>query len=403
MEPLDGGQGQTGNAKLAQLAAVSFAFTPSAPVDDTALFSERNDQVLACIDALYQRGMHIALYGERGVGKTSLANVLPKLIKGFNMPGLDATRIDCNTNDDFASIWKKVFRALGRPLAEDLALGRLDPEEVRFKLQELPRTLIVIDEFDRVEDDESLSLLADTIKTLSDHSVESTLMLVGVADSVEALIGEHDSVVRSLAQIPMPRMSESELDEILTKGFQRARLDVNEDAKWRIIVTAEGLPHFVHLIALHAGQSAVQDDRTVVRLDDVARAEASAVKTHSVLSEYRKATQSPQRGHLFEEVLLACAFTPKDDFGHFRAGDIRKPLSMLMGREITMQTYQRHLNEMARDRRGNALLKEGEPRHHVYRFRNPLLQPFTKIVGRTRGLLTTELQSQLETLQRTPR
>src|SRR4051794_6161605 len=102
--------------RLVRMAQISNAFTPAAPINDVDLFADRPDQSFSCLDALFQRGLHVALYGERGVGKTSLANVLPKIIRDTGLPALNAVRIDCNTNDTFNSIWKKVFRALGRQL-----------------------------------------------------------------------------------------------------------------------------------------------------------------------------------------------------------------------------------------------------------------------------------------------
>ena len=386
-------------AKFVRFAAVSHAFTPAAPVDDTSLFADRPRQVMRCLDALFQRGLHIALYGERGVGKTSLANVLPKLIRGSQLPTLDALRVDCNTNDDYRSIWRKVLRELGQPL-QDEADTSLDPEDVRYRLQRLDRqTLVVLDELDRVEDDEALSLLADTIKTLSDHSVSVTLMLVGVATSVDHLIGEHESIIRSLAQVHMPRMSNEELGAILNKGFTMIGLEIDEAAKTRIIREAEGLPHFVHLLGLHAGQHAVVDDRSAVTPSDVQRAIEQAVDSHSMLSEYQRATQSPQPGHLFEEVLLACAFAARNELGYFRAGDVREPLSAIVGKEMGIPSFQRHLNELSGINRGGVLEKAGPPRHYVYRFRNPLLQPFVKMRGTAKGLLTEDLKERLQAMQ----
>ncbi len=49
--------------------------------------------------------------------------------------------------------------------------------------------------------------MADTIKTLSDWGTEATIILVGVGDSIDQLIEEHESVVRALVRIHMPRMS----------------------------------------------------------------------------------------------------------------------------------------------------------------------------------------------------
>src|SRR5215471_20500687 len=169
-------------SKLTRIARLSGAFTPAAPVGDAELFTGRNDQIMRCISAIPQRGLHIVVYGERGVGKTSLANVLPKIVSAVQLPAIVAVRVDCSPNDTFPTLWRKVFRELGdRWRPED---DPVDPEAIRFRLgRDSTIRLIVIDELDRLEDDESLSLLADTVKTLSDHSSNATLMCVGVASS----------------------------------------------------------------------------------------------------------------------------------------------------------------------------------------------------------------------------
>lgn len=384
--------------KAVRLARVSHAFTPAAPIDDTRLFADRPNEVFSSIDALWQKGLHVALYGERGVGKTSLANVLPRLIKDDRLPYLGAVRVDCNTNDNYRSIWRKVFRALEVP--DDDANGLDDPEEIRFRLERLERlTLIVLDELDRVEDDDALSLLADTVKTLSDHATPATLMFVGVAESVDNLLGEHESIVRSVRQVHMPRMSRNELGDILDKGFGSIDMTIEPGARTRIVRMAEGLPHFAHLLGLHSGQHAVRDDRVGVNESDVDRAVTEAVRTHSILSEYQRAIQSPQPDHLFEEVVLACAFAPRNELGYFRAGDLRDPLTKIVGKgEMTIPRYQRHLNELSGATR-STLQKQGQPRHHIYRFRNPLLQPFVKMAGLAKGRITEEMRLELQERQ----
>jgi Cdc6-like AAA superfamily ATPase len=385
-------------AKLVRLAQVSHAFTPAAPVDDTRLWADRPDEVFRCMDALWQKGLHVAVYGERGVGKTSLANVLPKLIKDPRMPYLDAVRVDCNTQDGFRSIWRKVFRALEQPVLDDDPLD--DPEDIRFRLERLDRlTLIVLDELDRVEDNDALSLLADTVKTLSDHATDATLMFVGVAESVESLLGEHESIGRSVRQVHMPRMSQAELGDILDKGFGSVNLEVDSSARIRMVRMAEGLPHFTHLLGLHSGQHAVRDDRENVEPTDVDRAVSESVQTHSILSEYLRATESPQPEHLFEEVVLACAFAPRNALGYFRARDVREPLNRIMDRtDMSIPRYQRHLNELAGVGR-LMLQKEGQPRHYIYRFRNPLLQPFVKMAMLAKDRITEELRQELQERQ----
>jgi hypothetical protein len=59
-------------------------------------------------------------------------------------------------------------------------------------------SIVILDEFDRLDDEDIERKMADTIKTLSDNSIEVTLIIVGVADSVDQLIGEHQSIDRAI-------------------------------------------------------------------------------------------------------------------------------------------------------------------------------------------------------------
>ena len=59
--------------KWAKYARVAEVFTPGAPIDSLDLFAGRIEQIKDVLTAVVQRGQHLVLYGERGVGKTSLA------------------------------------------------------------------------------------------------------------------------------------------------------------------------------------------------------------------------------------------------------------------------------------------------------------------------------------------
>ena len=126
--------------------------------------------------------------------------------------------------------------------------------------------MIIIDEIDRIKDKETTTLLADTIKGLSDHSVDVTLVLVGVAESVDTLIAEHESVQRALIQVHMPRMTQAELDQIIDDGLQAAGMTIDSNAKQRISKLSQGLPHYTHLLGMHAAQAAVADTAATLRL-----------------------------------------------------------------------------------------------------------------------------------------
>jgi hypothetical protein len=267
----------------------------------------------------------------------------------------------------------------------------LSPELVRRQLDALDSpVLIVLDELDRMEDDGALTALADTIKTLSDHAITSTLVLVGVARSIGELVGEHASIVRALVQIEMPRMSSSELAEILTKGCTAAGLSARASAIEEIVTLSEGLPHYTHLLGLHAAQCAVQDDRTEVRADDVRHAIPKAVDRHTILNEYQQATRSARKDALFSQVLLACALAPKNQLGFFTSGSIRAPLEVIAGRKIDIPAFSNHLSQFLEPERGAVLQREGSSRRYFYRFTDPILQPYVILKGLASQLITDE-------------
>jgi Cdc6-like AAA superfamily ATPase len=377
--------------KTQRLVLVAQAFRPAAPVDDLELFAGREAQRQDVIAAVSQTGYHVALYGERGVGKTSLAKILVVIIDATDLLDLQAAMVNCNTDDDFETLWSSIFRELGHE-ADDFT-----PEGIRYELERLDTpALIVIDELDRLEDDEALTLLADTIKTLSDHAVRSTVVLVGVANSIDDLIGEHQSIIRNLAQIEMPRMRPDELQGILAKGCEHAQISIEADASKRIVGLSEGLPHYTHLLGFRSAERAVQDDRAEITLADVEAAIPKAVAGHTMQSHYLRAIRSSQPGNLYREVLLACAVAPKDDLGFFTSGQVRDPLEIITGRRLEIPAFSQHLKEFLDPTRGSILQRIGKPRAYSYRFPDPMAQPYIIMTALTEGLISQEQLTQLQ-------
>lgn len=378
-----------GPAKIQRIAAVARAFTPGAPVWRLDMLAGRMAQLTDVVSAVEMRGQHVGLYGERGVGKTSLATVLAEFFSGsVEHPTVRAVVVNCSTDDTFTSLWRNVYEELE---IDHEQAAPISPEHVRRSLKGLNHsTIVVIDELDRLEDDDALTSLADTVRTLSDHAVESTLVLVGVARSIGELIGEHASIVRALVQIEMPRMTIVELSEILASGCERADLRVGSETVHDIAALSEGLPHYTHLLGLHAGQHAVQDDRAEVTRSDLRAAIPKAVDRHTILSDYQRATRSARKDALFTEVLLACALAPKNQLGYFTSGAIRDPLERIAGRRIEIPAFSNHLSQFLETERGSVLQREGTSRRYFYRFSDPIFQPYVILSGLADGRVTEE-------------
>ena len=382
--------------KFQRSIEVGKVFTPTSPVDEAALFAGRKEQLRRVIDAINQKGQHSIVFGERGVGKTSLSNVLQQFIGNVGAASIITPRVNCDSTDTFESIFRKVFNEIdlvstkkgigftatstGSRINVNELVAEITPDNVRRALTQIEaiyRPVIILDEFDRLSDD-AKHAIADTIKSLSDHAVGATIVVVGVADSVMDLIREHASVERALVQVHMPRMSRDEIIEILLKGGGRLGLTFDTAAANIIAGMAQGLPHYAHLLALHAARNAIERDSSTVEREDltVAIDEAIEGSQHSIRHLYHGATMSPRKDNLFTDVLTACAMAGTDDLGYFAAQDVRTPMQQITGKPYDINSYSQHLNEFTEEKRGPILKKIGTPRRYRFRFVNPLMQPF---------------------------
>ncbi|HEY7344204.1 MAG TPA: ATP-binding protein, partial [Gaiella sp.] len=299
---------------LDRVRLVAEAFRPAAPIDRRELFAGRGEQIAELFAIVSQPGQHAIVYGERGVGKTSLGLVAAELLGAADVLCAWAT---CDASDDFSSVWRKALGEIGlttakqalgfgervdettEPLSRLLASG-VTPHTVQGALRQASRqrpVALFFDEFDRFQEAEGRVLFADTIKALSDRVVSSTLVLIGVADSVGELIREHRSVERALVQVQMPRMTREELAQIVTSGMAVAGMTTTNGTVDRIAMLSQGLPHYTHLLAQLAAQNALADGRTDVGLRDVQAAVERAIERaqQSVAEAYTRATAGSSR------------------------------------------------------------------------------------------------------------
>lgn len=388
---------------LDRIRLVAEAFRPAAPIDRRGLFSGRTDEIAELYSVVAQPGQHAVIYGERGVGKTSLAAVVTEMLRGS---GTLVARATCDSSDDFSSVWRKALSEIAvsrttqsvgfgstetqssAPAAALLGSAAVTPHAVQRALGSIGQqqgVAVIFDEFDRLGGSagKDRALFADTIKTLSDRVAPATVVIVGVADDVSELIREHRSVERALVQIRMPRMSREQLAEIVTRGVESARMKIAKTSVSRITALSQGLPHYTHLLGQLAAQAALSERRADISARDVDAAVARAIDRaqQSVTEAYYRATAGD--GDVRRRVLLACALAEEDDFGFFSADDLGGPLGRL-GAE-SGETLEQDLLALARTEA--VLQRRQEAGADRYRFVNPLLQPYVVMRGLSEGLV----------------
>lgn len=376
-------------------------FTPRTPISTRELFSGRLEQLEAISDAVSQIGLHVVLFGERGVGKTSLANIVKPILSLIHLKeNFIIVKINVNSDDGFSEIWsrsfdeiywdeevpvvgfgavvdKKVVTLRGRlGLSGDLSI-----DDVRKALSVLPGSVFIFDEFDRGGMNMRKNF-TDLVKTLSDYSIDSTVILVGVSETIGDLLADHASIGRSITQIHLPRMREDDLKAILSNGANLLKVSFEEDAVNLIVGISQGLPHYTHLIGLYSVREAAKNKSKIIGKMEVLASFKLAVSNseQSIKDLYSKATHSARKDALYEQVLLgaaAAAAKTVNSGGFFHPSDLVVPLKKILGRDkVVVATFQRHINEFCEEGRASVLERMGSARSYKYRFANPLLPPY---------------------------
>jgi Cdc6-like AAA superfamily ATPase len=393
-------------------------FRPSTPIDSEKLFCGRTVQVRDVVDAINQPGRHAILYGEAGVGKTSLGNILQTKLRSINEVPIFTALVTCDSSDTFSSIWNKAFEALdvegyglseveetddGEPVILVTESPQITPNEVRKVLNEYGKNgilYVIIDEFDKISDDQCRKMFADTVKLLSDRAVPATVIMIGVSDDVTGLIKDHGSIQRCLAQVHMPRMRREELEEIVRNGMRSVGMTVDDTVLLEISGLSKGLPNYAHMLALYAGRHSLDRQSLKVASEDLEYAVSDSIRQaqESIRTNYYKATNSVKRGTLFEDVLLACSMAECDEFGWFQPANICEPLHKVTGEDLTTDRFAVHLKAFCEDARGPVLVRSGGDYRWKYRFKDPMMQPFVIM----KGLATQKIKKDALNLLRDP-
>ena len=359
----------------------------------------RIPQMESVIDAILQPGQHAVIFGERGVGKTSLAHIIRPLIARAKKPHI-VIKVSATEKDNFSSLWCKAFQeaewkrtveSVGfKPVASQIPTNLREltnlsddasPDDIRRALTEAPPTVFVFDEFDRLGRD--TRMFTDLIKMVSDFDVESTIVLVGVAQTVDQLIKGHASIARTLSQVPMPRMSQKELESILHNAAQQLQMQFDGSAAGRIAHMSQGLPHYTHLLGLHATRHACARSSKQIDNSDLKGGTLTALgkADATVRGGYSKAVDSAHADAKYRQVLLACALAKTNSVGFFRPTNVAEKLSNILNKKAGIASFARHISEFCQKKRGAILERHGVQFRPKYRFRDPLLPPYVIMQG----------------------
>jgi Cdc6-like AAA superfamily ATPase len=381
-------------------AEILETFTPGPAINEIADFAGRKATIQRLQDIVVERARHAIIFGERGVGKTSLANIFYKDLHILTRNIRDIA-VDADTLDSFDSLWRKVFRRLRWPHDEHTLdvyySGPIEPDHVYLELTRFPvndAPIIIIDEYDRIQDEPCRVSMTDLIKALARAPNNPTIVLVGVAENITQLVRDHGSIHRNLVQVPMKRMDNEEIKDVISTRIRRLRMRITDDALWRITYFSAGLPFYAHSLGKYSALRAIERRSLQITENTVLESleDCIADVDYTIQVSYTRATEKIYRkGNIFAQVLAACALTETNDLGQFAAADVEGSLSAIMGELYKVTAFSFHLNEMTGPARGSVLKKTGSRRTFLYHFCEPAMQPYIIMKCLREEIITNEV------------
>ena len=391
---------------------------PAKPIDSIELLFGREKEIEDIEYALPADGRHCFIYGERGIGKSSLAHVVASQLQSSDKPHLRAechkgstftsvinslvnyanknqikvtTESQTKTNVKFAVLSHEITsknksentRQYGEVVDEALDLFR----EISTSYSD--NTIAVIDEFDAISDDNELAKFGELLKYLSDLDIRLTLIFTGIGKSLSDLLGGHFSSVRQLHQVPLEPLNWSGRYSIIEKAFSFFNISISDELKYKIAGLSDGFPHYVHLLCekilvevhkSNSGAKSVSHDLFILGLDSAINSVGEQIK-----KDYVKATEG--RKDSFHHILWATADSAdlirQVQHVQFSYVNICKTLDI---EPLTQGEFKKHLQRLREQSSNNILTRGLGTRPGWIKFKESILRGFIRMYAERHGV-----------------
>lgn len=264
------------------------AFTPAQPVSEVRRLAGRTPLIRRVIRSIEDQDLHVVLYGDRGIGKTSVL----KVVQGLALTaGYLVHYVSCGNSTTFHEVFRSLAARIplrydrdsdpttssgdgGGSLADDLPEGAFSVSQLTDILARVEgaRILLILDEFDRSDVVDFRLLVGELIKNLSDRSVRVQLLIGGIASNLSELVAHVPSIRRNIVGIGIPNLTADEVDEMLDIAEAAGNVSFAAKARERLITVSAGLPYLVGLIGQFAVLEAVDNGDDQIALKHVDRA-----------------------------------------------------------------------------------------------------------------------------------
>lgn len=366
---------------------------------DEADLSGKPDLQTTVTDALRDVGAQLLLYGDPGVGKSSLLSYCA------TDDGLEVLAISCLSRWSFDEHVDAALRELldeqqvdsSREIARTggLDAGLSSPVQLRAnrlakraetrryrKMTRIPLLqlaesmhdarvgLIIFDNFHNVRPDQR-EAFAQAIEVLSDRAAETgnvKMALVGVPEDAESLVGTSGSVGRRLIEVGVPRMPDRGIRHIIRTGLALLSLSIDDEALVRMTFFCDGFPFLAHALGLAVSRNAIRAEKLLIDVGDVDRGlQQTAKSVEASYPERFKAAFRDDEGRTRRRLIQTLARTRQVQWS---LGDIRKRYTRehVLHWESQLPDLDEALDALVRQDCGALLVRAKRSGELTYRF-----------------------------------
>lgn len=389
---------------------------PSSPIKQHEFLRGRAKQLQAIQDALASSGRSVFIYGDRGVGKTSLALSAATVYQSSDS---DPTLVGCSRDATFYSVVRDLaarllgevpikerrrvvkqvgatFRGLSASVLEEIESGNLEPptsvNEAVALLDFAGRVnskhpIAIIDEFERIEDPRQRALFGDLLKQIGDQGAGLKLIFSGVGQSLQEMLAEHDSAYRYVASVSLERLGHGPLLEILQGAADALGMKPDRNHTMRIVQISDGFPHYVHLIGtklfLRIYRSGLAGRENAAAMYNGALLDAVADVDARLQTSYDKAVKKYLHDH-YSYILWAVA---SRHLLELKSADVYDCYLKIAERAhveaLPRNRFNQRMNRLKTERHGCVL---AGTRTGWYRFREPVLRGYCRLQAETQSI-----------------
>lgn len=417
---------------MSQFDVIMNAFQPASALDDPERFAGRREQVKELSEKIHAKSTVPMVYGQRGLGKSSLAMQIMRIAQGDAtlLRELDLEYLELPDSKKYTTLYvtcaestkgldgliQLIINAMegmrfegelrGDPdnlrlvdkTTKNVVSGKffsresekhyqqflqvretsnLSPQErmVHEAQQLIDLTgqplLVIIDEFDLLQPKNGISGL---LKACSNEYLK--FMPVGIASTQAELLQDHISLGRQLQPVKVPLMSTSELEDIVerTEGYLNENgiyIRFTEEASERLAHYASGFPWFVHVIGQKALSTAYESQSERVNAPQIDSA-VSALSDGPMAQQYQDLYQRAVGESANREIVLRLfSLWPQEDI------PTREVYSLAGNLDLSGPSA--YLGQLVKSKHGSILRKSPSHGRALYRFNDEMFKAYVRM------------------------